>query len=368
MQDIIIDLKERSYALRVGYDLAADTPTCEALRAVVKGRRCLIVSDSQVAPLYAAAVEQLLTACDVANCALQVFPAGESSKTLATLETLYSAGIRAGLDRQAVVVALGGGVVGDVAGFFAATFLRGLPVIQMPTTLLAQVDSSIGGKTGVDLPAGKNLVGAFHQPAAVLADLNWLKTLPSREWRCGMAEVVKYAMIGDAGLFAFLGTNAAAIQALAPTVVEEMVRRCAGQKATVVGRDEREVTGLRATLNYGHTFGHALEVLGGYSLYNHGEAVAIGMSLAADLAVALHLASPDLPQQQDALLRAFGLPTRFAGSAALTPEAILAAMQHDKKVAGGKLRFIVTPEIGRAETVTVADRELLLAVIGGRRD
>lgn len=352
----------------MGARLPTEVAVRDALRAAVQGRRCLVVTDSHVGPLYGTATMAQLTDGGVAGASLHTIPAGEASKTLATAETLYAAALAADLDRQSVIVALGGGVVGDLAGFVAATYMRGIPVIQMPTTLLAQVDSSIGGKTGVDLPAGKNLVGAFHQPAAVFADLDWLRSLPPREWRCGMAEVIKYAMIGDAPLGAFLREQAAALAALELTAVEEMVGRCAAQKAGIVARDERETTGQRAVLNYGHTFGHALEALGGYALFSHGEGVAIGMGMAADLAVQLQLAPPALVTAQDALLRQFDLPTRCPRHAALTPAAILEAMQHDKKAQAGKLRFVVVPACGHAETVTVADRNLLLRVIGGRCD
>ena len=368
MRNLSVDLKERGYPIWVGPRLGAEAAICDTLRAAVDGRRCLLVTDAHVAPLHLAAATALLTRCGAGRLATHTIPAGESSKTLATVETLYSAALAAGLDRRSVAVALGGGVVGDLTGFFAATWLRGIPVLQMPTSLLAQVDSSIGGKTGVDLPAGKNLVGAFHQPLAVVADLDWLRTLPPREWRCGMAEVIKYAMIGDAALGAFLTAQAAALERQDPAAVEEMVGRCAAQKAAVVARDELETRGLRAVLNYGHTFGHALETLGGYSLFSHGEAVAIGMGMAADLAVRLQMAPATLPAAQDALLRRFGLPWRCPPAPGLAAPAILEAMQHDKKARDGKLRFVVVPEAGRADTVTVEDRDLLLQVIGGRCD
>jgi 3-dehydroquinate synthase len=245
-------------------------------------------------------------------------------------------------------------VVGDLAGFVAATFARGLPVWQVPTTLVAQVDSAIGGKTGINLDAGKNLVGCFWQPRGVLADIDTLRTLPDREFRSGLAEVVKYGMILDAEFFAWLEENAEAVLAREPAALVHVVGRSAALKAHVVERDEQEKTGLRAVLNYGHTFAHAYETAAGYGKLLHGEAVAIGMARAARLAERLGRIGPELVSRQDRLLEALGLPVRvadMAGSRKAEPDELLAIMGRDKKTVGGRLRFVLPSRLGHVELV-----------------
>jgi 3-dehydroquinate synthase len=246
--------------------------------------------------------------------------------------------------RDAVVVALGGGVVGDIAGFAAAIYQRGIDFIQLPTTLLAQVDSSVGGKTGVNHPGGKNLIGAFHQPRLVLADTETLATLPPREYAAGLAEVVKYGLIADAPFFAWLEAHATALLAREPAAVVAAIRRCCELKAAIVGEDEREAD-RRALLNLGHTFGHAIEVRAGYGAWLHGEAVATGMAMAARFSARLGRLDAAVPARLDALLARLGLPVQAPGD---DPEAFITAMNMDKKVLAGRLRLVLLDAIGAA--------------------
>ncbi|HJT99238.1 MAG TPA: 3-dehydroquinate synthase, partial [Rhodanobacteraceae bacterium] len=257
----------------------------------------------------------------------------------------YAALATLGASRDAAVIALGGGVVGDPAGFAAATWMRGIDFVQMPTTLLAMVDSSVGGKTGVDIDAGKNLVGAFHQPRAVIADTATLATLPPREYAAGLAEVVKYGAIGDASFFAWLETHADALNAYDAASLTEAIAFSCAYKAGVVARDERE-SGERALLNFGHTFGHALEAECGYGKLLHGEAVAIGMTVAASLSERLGRAPRGDAERLERLLTRFGLPTALPP---IDPDALLARMRLDKKNLGGRLRLVLWRGIGRAE-------------------
>jgi 3-dehydroquinate synthase len=265
-----------------------------------------------------------------------------------------------GADRQTVIVALGGGVVGDLAGFVAATFGRGLAFVQVPTTLLAQVDSSVGGKVGVNLPGAKNMVGAFWQPRGVVIDVDVLGTLPEREYRAGLAEVVKYGVIMDAEFFAFLEANVAAIQARDAAVLTRIVQRCCRLKADVVEEDEYETKGRRSILNYGHTFCHALEAATGYEQLLHGEGVAIGMTCAARLAQRLGRVDGAFTARQLALLQAFGLPTDVP---AIDPDELFELMYHDKKVAAGELRFVLPTRLGEVELVRGVRTEDILAAI-----
>ena len=273
-----------------------------------------------------------------------VVPAGEGSKSLATAAELYGRLAAIAADRKTPVVAVGGGVVGDLAGFVAATYNRGLPLVMVPTTLLAMVDSSVGGKVGINLPQGKNLVGAFHQPAGVWIDTSLLDTLPDREYRSGLAEVVKYGVILDVEFFAWLERNAAAVLAREPAAVAHVVARCCRLKADIVEQDEREVTGLRMVLNYGHTFAHAFESVAGYGTWLHGEAVAAGMVCASRLAERRRLISGEVTERQFALLTSFRLPTTRP------PEwdvgRLIEAMRRDKKNLAGRLRFVLPTRLG----------------------
>ncbi len=317
----------------------------DTLSPFVKRRRVLLVTDSNVDKLYADKVlAALKNLCD-GSPARSVFPAGEGSKTLDTVSGLYGDAVSAGLDRSSVVVALGGGVVGDVAGFMAATYMRGVDFIQIPTTLLAMVDSSVGGKTGVDIPAGKNLVGAFHQPAVVVVDPETLATLPVREIRGGLAEVVKYGVILDGEFFERLECNADKINSLDMEFMTDVIARCCELKSLVVARDERDETGLRALLNYGHTFAHAIEAATGYSDITHGEAVGIGMCMAASLAVADGRFDDAAELRQENLLRALRIPCSISG---VKPSVIYNAMASDKKAVNGEIRFVLPEIIGEA--------------------
>ncbi|HVF35711.1 MAG TPA: 3-dehydroquinate synthase [Candidatus Saccharimonadia bacterium] len=337
---IDVRLGERSYRIALGSGLLSRR---DAWDAAVPGRHVLLVSDSNVGPLYAAAVRGALPdRCDVD---VYQMPAGESHKTLETASLLYARLAALGASRDATVVALGGGVVGDVAGFVAATWMRGIGYVQTPTSLLAMVDSSVGGKTAVDLPYGKNLVGAFHQPAAVLIDIDTLATLPMRELRAGIAEIVKYAAIGDAGFFGRLADSVAPLLAREPAALVEAIETSCRHKAAIVMRDEREA-GERALLNFGHTFGHALETASGYSLL-HGEAVAIGMVCAARLSARLGLATDGDANDLAALLARYGLPVAVPGQ--LDPDVLLGHMRLDKKARSGRVRLVLWRGIGFAE-------------------
>lgn len=292
-----------------------------------------------------------------------LFDDRERSKNLETVEHICRQLVRAGADRQAMLVAVGGGVVGDVAGYVAASFLRGVQLVHVPTTLVAQVDSSIGGKTGVNLPEGKNLVGAFYPPRIVLADPDTLRTLPRREYRSGIYEVIKYGIIGDPQLFRFLERQLAGVLRRDSSALDYAIPRCIKAKADIVGRDERE-SGLRETLNFGHTLGHALETVTRYRVFRHGEAVAWGMIGVALLGVAIGKTTPSDAKKMINLIAQAGplpaLPTT-------TVESILAAMRADKKARGGRLRFVVATKIGRTKTVTGIPERVLGEVLGELR-
>ncbi len=287
-------------------------------------------------------------------------PAGETSKSVAQLATLWQWMLDSGGDRRSVVIAVGGGVVGDLAGFAAASFTRGIRFIQVPTTLLAMVDSSVGGKTGINLPGAKNMVGAFWQPSLVLIDTDVLSTLPERSYLSGLAEVIKYGVIDDAEFFAWLEQNAKALVARDVPAMRHAIGRSCESKARVVGEDERETSGRRAILNYGHTFAHAIEATAGYGTLLHGEAVAIGMQMAARLAIELGLCDRSLLQRQTALLEACQLPTTFADARS---DDMLPVMRRDKKVAHGKLRFILPTGIGAVKLVGDVDESAVMGAI-----
>ena len=339
---IRVELGERSYPIWVG-----ENCPLEHLHELIRLRKVLVVADSHTAPLYAERVVSVLKQAP-AEVSLSVFEAGEQSKNLASVEGICRDAVKAGLDRGSVFLALGGGVCGDMTGLAAALYMRGTRFIQVPTTLLAMVDSSVGGKTGVDLPEGKNLVGAFFQPQAVLIDPENLRTLPPRQLSNGFAEIVKTAMILDGALFDRLENAAPDLFALASGApVSEVIARCCELKAQVVSRDEKE-SGLRAILNYGHTFGHALESVTGYQKFEHGEAVAVGMCMAADLAQAEGMLTQEEARRQENLLKAFHLPVSAAGLG-LSADRLLRAMQHDKKTSGGKIRVVLPVRIGHAE-------------------
>ena len=328
------------------------------LASHLRGRHALIVSDSQVAPLYAQRVQAALAAARPdAKIALHVFEAGEASKTLANFSGVIDALAALGATRDACIYALGGGVVGDLAGFAAACWMRGIDVVQLPTTLLAMVDSSVGGKTAVDIAQGKNLVGAFHPPCAVIADTAALRTLPPRELRAGFAEVIKYGAIVDAPFLDWLDADADGLLAGDDAVLAEAIARSCAHKAAIVERDPFE-RGERALLNFGHTFGHAIETEQGYGGLNHGEAVAVGMVLAARLSTLLGLADAADGERLRALLARFGLPTALPPD--LDPAALVARMRLDKKAVSGAVRLILWTGLGQADVVDgVPDADIL---------
>ncbi len=341
------DPTDRSYEILCGSGLL---PQVGGLIRAAGASRAFVIADAAVASSHAAAVEASLEAASV-NHATFVVPSGETSKSLTMLGRIWDDMARLALDRKTHVVAVGGGVVGDLAGFAAASFARGLTVWQVATTLVAQVDSAIGGKTGINLSAGKNLVGAFWQPRGVIADIDTLATLPPREFTSGLAEVVKYGMILDAEFFAWLEANADRLAARDPAAVAHAVQRSAALKADVVERDERETSGLRAALNYGHTFGHAYETAAGYGALLHGEAVAIGMARAARLALLMGRIGQEIVGRQDDLLLRLGLPIAPQPAAGFEDDQLLAIMGRDKKALDGRLRFVLPDRIGRVELV-----------------
>ncbi len=312
--------------------------------------RCLLVTDETVEALYRPVLEKALQA-DGWHPLVIVLPPGETTKSPDHLRRIYDAALTFGIDRKTPVLALGGGVVGDLAGFAAATLLRGLPLVQLPTTLIAQVDSALGGKTGINHPLGKNLIGAFHQPALVCADLRTLTTLPERAWTSGLAEVVKHALIADADFVAFLEAHMDALLQRRADVVAEAVRRAAAIKAAIVSEDEKE-RGRRALLNFGHTFGHAIELVAGYGHFTHGEAVALGMRAALYLSHRLH---PDLAfARAEALVRRLPVP---AGLNTCRVDDLMNAMQRDKKVEAGTLRLVLLRRLGEAYVTPAATLE-----------
>ncbi len=345
------------YPIHIGAGTLAHVGGALRAAGAPEGSRVAIVSNPTVAPLYGGQVEASLRAAGFKPFACTM-PDGEQHKTLATVESLYGQFLAGGLDRSGTVLALGGGVVGDVAGYAAATFMRGVRFAQAPTTLLAMVDSSVGGKTGVDLPQGKNLVGAFKQPAVVVIDPTVLATLPAEEFRSGMAELIKHGVIGDAVLFSELESASRRVgESLIPNT-QSLITRSLRVKIAVVEEDPFE-TGRRAVLNLGHTTGHALERLSGYEM-RHGEAVSIGMVAAAHIAVKLGKADAALPGRMEAILAAWGLPVRCPPFAA---EDIWAAMAHDKKRQGRGLRWVLPRAIGEVEIAEGVPQETVMSVL-----
>ena len=343
-----IELGDRSYPILIGRNLLRDTAL---LDRHIPARHLLIVTNEIVAPLYLSTLLSTLLATPTQTRERRIqsviLPDGESHKTLDTFGLIVDALIDNRLNRDAAVVALGGGVVGDMAGFAAATYQRGIDYIQVPTTLLAQVDSSVGGKTAVNHPRAKNMIGAFHQPRAVIADIETLATLPEREYRAGLAEVVKYGFIHDLEFLVWLETHATQLAAREDAAVIHAVRRSCEIKAAIVGSDERE-QGLRAILNLGHTFGHAIETATGYGTWLHGEAVAVGMVMATDMSARLGWLADSDRKRVVTLLERFGLPVHAPSIGA---EHARGLMGMDKKVLGGKLRLVLLRRLGEAQVV-----------------
>ena len=342
MRIVKVPLGNRSYVIKVGDDLLSRLGTeCAQLKL---GKRCAVITDSNAGRHFAKAVLKSLTASGFEPLLITV-PAGEKSKRIGMVEKCYDQLAAHRLERKSFIVALGGGVVGDLAGFVAATYLRGIPFVQVPTTLLAQVDSSVGGKTGVNLKSGKNLVGAFYQPQLVLCDLDTFKTLPEREFVSGLAEVIKYGIICDAILFAQLERNLPKLLQRDAGMLTTVIARCCEIKADVVGQDETE-SGLRAILNFGHTIGHAIENSSGYGKYLHGEAIAIGQVAAAGLSrKILGLPTFDVGRIEKIFVQA-GLPVSIKLDSARRKK-LFAAMKLDKKVSGGEVKFVLAEKIGK---------------------
>lgn len=333
-----VRLAERSYDIVIGRDLLDSVGRRAA--DLLKRRRCAVVTDSNVAPLHAQTVIRSLTENGIEPTLIKV-PAGETSKSMAVAEEICREMIRAGLDRKAFLIALGGGVIGDLAGFAASVFLRGIPFIQAPTTLLSQVDSSVGGKTGVNTPEGKNLIGTFAQPALVLADVATLQTLPQRVYREGFAEIIKHAAIRDSAMFE-------AIDALADGQgsLTDLVKRNIEIKARIVEQDEHETTGERALLNFGHTIGHGIEASAGYGELFHGEAIALGMIAAARISSRVAGLPSEAVANLARLFKRFELPTRLPDK--ISTDSVLGHLKHDKKFSEGKIRFVLLRAPGDA--------------------
>lgn len=349
-----IELAERRYPIHIGNGLLEQAAL---LSSLAPGKHVLVVSDAHVAPHY---LDKLSAAWQDKALLSVVLPAGEQQKNLARFSELMTALAKLGASRDATLVALGGGVVGDLTGFAAACWMRGVRYLQVPTSLLAMVDSSVGGKTAVDLPEGKNLVGAFHQPSAVLADLDTLATLPQRELRAGLAEVLKYAAIGDADFFEWICAHSRALVERDSHALHQAIARSCRHKAAIVARDEREIA-ERMLLNFGHSFAHAIESEQGYAGLVHGEAVAVGMALAARLSARMGHASENDSLRLESALQALGLPTRCP--AELDPSRLVARMRLDKKNRSGRLRLILWHGIGRAFVADDIDERLLEAVL-----
>jgi 3-dehydroquinate synthase len=362
IETVRVDVAGAPYDVRVGPGLIGQA--ADALRPLLARPRLAVLTDETVAELWLPPLEQVLGAAGIEVDALAL-PPGEATKSWAWAERACSWMLETGVERGDLVVALGGGVIGDLAGFCAAILRRGVRHVQMPTTLLAQVDSSVGGKTGIDTPQGKNLIGAFHQPVLVLADTETLATLPGRELRAGYAEAVKMAALGDAGFFDWLEEDGDDVLDLGPASVAHAVRTSVRMKAAIVARDPHEA-GERALLNLGHTFAHALEAAAGYSgELLHGEAVAAGLGLAADLSVRLGHCDAAVPERLRAHLRAAGLPASPADLALRLPDAdgLIALMRQDKKSVAGRLRFVLLRGIGAAFVSADVPEEALRAVL-----
>lgn len=361
-QTIKVNLGERSYDVRIGPgELDRLGAAAAALPAV---RSAVVIADGTVAELYGRRAVESLQGAGL-TAAIIDFPAGEEHKTLVTFSHVMDEllAVSPPIDRDGLIVALGGGVTGDLAGFVAASALRGLRWIPCPTTLLADVDSSVGGKTAVDHPAGKNLIGAFHQPAAVLIDVSALRTLPIEELRSGLAECVKHGMIRDATLLDFIDANAAEILAAQEAVMTELIARNVAIKAAVVSADERE-SGERSHLNFGHTVGHAIETHFGLGKITHGEAVSLGMVAECRLAVRRGLAGAAVLDRLEGLLKKLGLPVRWA---ALDAGALWSIMQHDKKVRGGKVRMVLPTALGQVDIFDDVGESELAEALGAMR-
>ncbi len=350
MRTVNVDLGQRSYAIKIRRGLIDGAGT--ELRALGFNGRVAVITNPVVSALYGQRLDRSLKASGFSATVIEM-PDGEEHKNLKEAGKIYDALVSGRFERGSPIVALGGGVAGDIAGFVAATYLRGVPYVQVPTTLLSQVDSSVGGKTGVNHEMGKNLIGAFYQPRAVLIDPDALKTLDKRELKAGLAEVVKYGVIWDRDFFAFIEGHAEGILGLEDEVIDAIERSCR-IKADVVARDETEQD-IRSVLNFGHTFGHAIEAIAGYGHYRHGEAIAIGMVLASGLSARLGLCGPEVGERVKALLVRLGLPIEAKG---IDARNFIRAMRLDKKVEKERIRFVLAEDIGKVVLREVPEHEL----------
>jgi 3-dehydroquinate synthase len=356
MQSLKVELGSRSYPIHIGAGLLT---RAELIAGSLRHKRAAIITNVTVAPLHLAPLKRALESAGI-EVVVITLPDGESHKNWETLNRIFDALIEHRCERGAALIALGGGVIGDLTGFAAATYRRGVPYIQVPTTLLAQVDSAVGGKTAINHPAAKNMIGAFYQPLLVISDTDTLATLPAREFAAGLAEVIKYGLIRDRKFFDWLESNIARLARREPEALAYAIERSCANKAQVVALDERE-DGPRALLNFGHTFGHAIETGTGYGTWLHGEAVAAGMVLALRLSRELGLAPEDEVRRSTALLKAAGLPVQ---APSLGPERYLELMGHDKKVEGGRLRFVLLRHIGEAFVSDSVAPAALAGVLG----
>lgn len=353
METVTVNLGSRSYPIMIGAGLCANIGEFLCAHGFRPGP-VAVVTDANVGPLYAKTIVESLRHADFRAVVIEI-PAGEEHKNLAQLSSIYDELIDGGLERRSPLIALGGGVVGDLTGFAAATFQRGVPFIQIPTTLLAQVDASVGGKTAIDHRAGKNLIGAFYQPRLVVIDVDTLRTLPERELRAGMAEVIKYGVILSPDLFAVLEHDMARLLHLEPALLTAVIKTCCQLKAQVVEADETE-SDYRAILNFGHTLGHAIENATGYTHYLHGEAVAIGMIFAAHVSHQRGLCHQTVRERLCRLLKSSGLPVALP--AELKGEQLIAGMMTDKKMAEGKVKFVCIERLGKTRFEHLSVREI----------
>ncbi|MDC8832117.1 3-dehydroquinate synthase [Alteromonas gilva] len=355
MSTLTVELDERSYPIQIEAGLLSQPGF---FVPYIKGQRAVIVTNETVAPLY---LDRVLAACGDKQTDVITLPDGEQHKNLAQYEVVMTRLLEMNAARDVTLIALGGGVIGDLCGFVAATYQRGVPFIQVPTTLLSQVDSSVGGKTAVNHPLGKNMIGAFYQPILVAIDITTLNTLPKREFAAGMAEVIKYGVIYDAEFFDWLDTNQQALNALNPEILAKAIFRCCEIKAEIVAQDERE-GGIRALLNLGHTFGHAIEAEQGYGNWLHGEAVAAGIILACKTAEHLDWLTPSETRRVATLMQQFELPVR--GPDSMTCQDYMRHMARDKKVEAGQIRFVIPQGIGRATVTKDVSQAILDDVLG----
>ncbi|WP_026761032.1 3-dehydroquinate synthase [Selenomonas ruminantium] len=340
MRKVRVDLGEKSYDIVIGYGIEQEIK--DFVTSAGYSSKALLITDTHVGPLYGKKVQELLSETGLTVTMVQI-PAGESSKNLTVANEVFTRAIELGLDRKSPIFALGGGVVGDLAGFVAATYMRGVPFVQLPTSLLAQVDSSVGGKVAVNHELGKNLIGAFYQPQAVFMELNCMKTLPPREIYTGLGEIIKYGIIYDADFFAFLEENKEQVLSLEPKALVHMIARSCEIKAAVVSEDEKEA-GLRRILNFGHTIGHAIEKETEYVRYNHGEAVATGMIGAVHISRQLGLIDDEAFERVKKLVAAYKLPLQAGG---VTVDGMYGDIFHDKKTVGGKVTWVLMKKIGQ---------------------